>query len=755
MKLSTQTHFGQGWATRLLDDARSIGADYVRDSVSWKLVETSRGDYRFDEGRTVWVDKALDAGFDVLLVFHPENPLYDKGFSAYTDKGRAAFADFVVATLQRYPGVTAIEIGNEYNTKNFVSGPIEDAPKDERDDYYAKLIEAVDRAIDSAGIDVTVVGASTHSVPVDYFTALAENGALEHMDGVSIHPYSTDPEQFAAQLEVLRKAIGADTEIHVTEFGADFAELEDAPAFLAKMVAVMAEADVDSANWYAFAKQSWFPNMELWNQKQDIPTPAGVTFGIMQQLLEAGGAVERVEAGSHTYFYTFGEDAAILWGEARSVALADGVLAYDLAGNRIRDFATLSPDEPVILRSSKGAIGDGVSFGVSAIVADSYHDFDLTNDPGTIAGFEGPWSYFAENGKGKEYSLYTMGGGHKAGEPWTPYMGTDFLRPFQIGPTTIAPVDFTPNRTGLSSEYATVERFTADRDGTFVIKGHWDVLDHSDDGVLLEIELNDKVIFRKVIYDKSNGHVFDLELDGIELSAGDTLDFEISSRANARGDATDRRIQILDQDILEGGAGAAEPPAPAPEPPVEQPPADPDPAPAPAPEPEPEAPGDNPYDMGDAEETVLLRGGKSDDVLLGGDGDDKLKGGAGADTIRGGDGGDKLNGGNGDDLLMGEGGDDKLFGEAGDDILDGGAGRDYLAGGAGADIFRFTGQFGLDIVADFEAGDRLDLSRIDGIDSLADLDISYTLNQTVITIGEDSIILKGVTEELSASDFLF
>jgi len=77
-----------------------------------------------------------------------------------------------------------------------------------------------------------------------------------------------------------------------------------------------------------------------------------------------------------------------------------------------------------------------------------------------------------------------------------------------------------------------------------------------------------------------------------------------------------------------------------------------------------------------------------------------------------------LSGTSGDDVMSGLGGDDILQGLGGNDTLDGGAGRDRLEGGSGNDTFVFaaTGDTTLpnwDFIADWNAGDRIDLSAID------------------------------------------
>lgn len=744
MQLSAQTHFGQGWNTRLLDDIDSLGIDMIRDGVSWQLVETKPGKYSFNHNRVDWVGDAVAAGLDVMLIFQPTNELYDRGHTVHTKAGLKAFADFVVATLKANPGVTAIEIGNEFNSNDFVSGHVAKAPANKRDDFYKAIVEAVDTALQAAKIDVTIVGASTHSIPVDYIKALKQNGTLDHLDAISIHPYTTEPEEFASQLEVLRSVIGDDMPIHVTEFGDKFEDLREAPAFLAKMVSVMAAADVASANWYAFADQSFFPNMELWDRGAGKATPAGETFKIIEGMLADGASVERIAIDSHTYLYTFGENAAILWGEPRALKLAKGVTAFDLAGRKIANLDMLDPGQPVILRSGQPIDAGSIAFAPSALVADSYHDFDITNEPDSFAGFEGPWSYFAERGTGQVIELYTMGGGLAAGEVWTPYLGVDWLRPMQLNATTLVPVDFTPNKKAAHSEYALVERFTAGADGTYAIRANWDVSDNTRDGVLLTVEVKGKQVLSQVIFNQANGHVFDLNLGDIDLRAGDTIDFVISSRRNATGDVTERKIQIFDQDQLEAPGAVPDPVADPVSPPASSP------ATPPTSTPPSSAPVEDDavlietvFDESAAVRKVVLRGTAGNDALYGGKGNDVLDGLGGANIISAGAGNDRiftdgndiaidggagrdmlivrggplsidlaeasieiafgsklddvfdgsgltlaaeLRGRNGNDILTGGSGNDKLIGGAGRDLLSGGVGSDTLIGGGGSDV---------------------------------------------------------------------
>ncbi len=114
----------------------------------------------------------------------------------------------------------------------------------------------------------------------------------------------------------------------------------------------------------------------------------------------------------------------------------------------------------------------------------------------------------------------------------------------------------------------------------------------------------------------------------------------------------------------------------------------------------------------------LIDGKTGGDFLDGGAGDDTIVGGGDNDRIVGGDGADVLHGDAGNDILAGSLGNDRLTGGSGDDDLSGGAGTDALVGGSGSDVFRFAAledstPTARDVISDFRAGDRIDLSAID------------------------------------------
>lgn len=754
MILGTATHFSQGWNTSMLRSAAAIGATSIRDSISWATIETAPGVYDFSDPRVAYVQKALDQGLDVTLVFSSTHPLYDGGTTPNSATGVAAYAKFIAAAVQHFQGVSAIEIGNEFNSNDFVSGVVQRDSYSLRDEHYMDILSAVSGAVSTMFPEVKILGGATHSIPIGYLTELFNKGALNLIDGITIHPYTSTPEQLADQLDLLNTATGDHkTPIYVTEFGQHFKNLADAPAYLLKMTAVMAAAEVVSADWYALQEQKWFPNMELVD-RTGAATPAGKSFAFIQDNLLKFGTPTEISTDSATYSYLFGQNTLVIWGEEQTVKFTAPTTFYRATGEIIENFdGKIHFNDPIIAISEKPIVAGKTFFSTgTGIVADSLHDFDVTNAKGSAAGFEGPWSYYHLSGTGVFTPLYTMTGGSRADDPWTPYIGTESLRPLRLDAASVNPVDFS-NGTSLAAKYAIVERFTAQKADHLSITGHWNVSDKSADGVDLAILLNGKAIYGTTIYNPQNGNILDLTLDHISVAAGDTIDFVLgTNKSSVGGDLTERRIIIRSEgNSVEGTAGN-----------------------------DVIAPSSSV--TGRAPVTAL------NDMLFGFAGNDRLDGGAGADWMYGGGGNDTytvdnvldraieiradgrdeggidqvnasisftverdvenltltgvtdingtgndlantIRGNAGANILNGNDGADKLYGVEGNDMLSGGVGNDMLDGGIGADIMR--GDAGNDTYVVDDLSDRVIEANTSGVDQggidLVNSSVSFTL----------------------------
>ncbi len=120
-----------------------------------------------------------------------------------------------------------------------------------------------------------------------------------------------------------------------------------------------------------------------------------------------------------------------------------------------------------------------------------------------------------------------------------------------------------------------------------------------------------------------------------------------------------------------------------------------------------------------------------------------------------------LTGTSGGDMILGGDAAEVILGGAGPDILADGAGTDTLSGGAGADLFVLAKDGEADVIADFQLGtDRIDLSALGTIHSLAALTITTTATGARITYGDevlDIIAANGLPIPASAfrlTDFI-
>ncbi len=540
MALGVVTHFGQGWSLDLQAEVAALGATAIRDGINWTLAEPEPGRYDFSDSRTGFPGQ-LDPGLFTIVNFSYPNPAYDGGTTPHTDPGRQAQADFVAAVVDRFPEIDAVEVGNEFNAQNFVSGTVKTSSYEERDEFYFAMLCAVYEAVKRGHPQVQVLGGATHSIPVAYLRDLFAHGALDCMDGLAIHPYTSQPEQLGDHLALLRAAMGPNpVPIHVTEFSQEVATPAEAAPYLVKTVAVMAASGVASATWYALLEQPYYSNMGLLGTDRSL-RPAARAFALMQGLLQAHGNPHDVSPDRLARVYQFGDRAAVLWGVRREVIVDGSVTAYDPEGNPVAERPLmLDEDWPlIVVGSGPIGLGRGYALGPTDVVGDSLFQFDVINDRAGPAGFEGPWSYFALNGEGKLEALYTRPGGDVPSEPWRPYIGHDWMRPLAVEPTSVTPVDFADGQRP-KDQYSVVERFTATEAGTLAIEGWWQVNPQSEDGIVLTIVADGAEIYRAATRD-----TLAAAIPAVTVRPGSTIDFIVGVNANARGgDRTTRRITI-------------------------------------------------------------------------------------------------------------------------------------------------------------------------------------------------------------------
>lgn len=505
MKLNVQTHFSQGWSLGLLEKAKALGVDDIRDSQPWARIETEKGSYVFPTQLVNYMDAAEAAGMSSLLTFASANALYDSGLTPYTAAGRAAYANHILAVLRKYGSqVEEIEVWNEFNTGNF-KGPA--AQDDAR--YYFELLRTVYETVKPEFPAVKILGGSVNVIGTGALEDIFELGALNYMDGVAIHPYRREAEHVDAEIQHLRDVMARHGEvkpIFATEFGREFTDPAEVPAFMLKMATLMASVDVKESYWYALIDQTHFQNMGLLTRAGD-EKPAAATFELLKKELLPLGTPVRVDTGDDlSLVYRYGDDTYVMWGAARGIEVGEGRW-FDARGTEIARPASLSA-EPVIFK------GQGFEFGEKTVIADTLMQFG-----------EGDWQYFAQdrNGRMTELSLVDW--------DWTSYYGSQYTKPLRVNAESVAPAG------GGANPVRVVERFVSDRDQRVDIDGFWRT--GEGDGVDLRIALNGVDIFSRAFVG-----LFELEDFTVTLRAGDRLDFSLGPNQTVQGDSTLRQITL-------------------------------------------------------------------------------------------------------------------------------------------------------------------------------------------------------------------
>ncbi|MEE1770054.1 glycosyl hydrolase [Streptomyces sp. JV185] len=210
---------GDAWddSTKL---AARAGADALRvDSAYWASIEHPKGEYQWPEASERVTADFGARGQNGLMLLGFGNS--DYGNIPSTDEAYQAFGKYAGQVAEKAGGrIESLEVWNEYYG-GFSNGVCSQSAK-----CYAKMLDAAYSGIKAADPNVTVVGASSFKVPLDWFEELFELGALRHMDAISIHPYRApgDPEGVELDIAGLKRLMrqynhGRELPIWITEHG--------------------------------------------------------------------------------------------------------------------------------------------------------------------------------------------------------------------------------------------------------------------------------------------------------------------------------------------------------------------------------------------------------------------------------------------------------------------------------------------------------------------------------------------------------
>jgi hypothetical protein len=209
-------HFTRGHE-RDLDLIAAAGFKFIRMDFGWSETEQKKGAYdwsAYDE----LTDNLDRRHIRAYYIFDYSNPLYEATVVAKDPiSGReqtvlaspqhpesiAAFARWAAAAAKHFQGRHVIwEIWNEPNI--FFWEPKPDV------NQYTALALATAKAVRAADPQATIFAPATSEFPWPFLESFLKSGALEFLDGVSVHPYrppNRSPETAAENLQKLRELI--------------------------------------------------------------------------------------------------------------------------------------------------------------------------------------------------------------------------------------------------------------------------------------------------------------------------------------------------------------------------------------------------------------------------------------------------------------------------------------------------------------------------------------------------------------------
>ncbi len=428
-----------------------------------------------------------------------------------------------------FPAVRSIEIGNEFNSQDFVSGPVRDADISARAGYYNRLLKAAFQEIKVADPNIRVLGGAVLGHPAGYLEHVFAAGAAEYMDALALHPYTTISEQLARQIAVLRRIDGAETiPIEVTEFGDP--DPEAAAARLLKGHCQLALSGVTRLVWYPLSDRG--DGMAPLLSDDQTLTAVGEAFRFIQAEL-VGRDVRNASTDPFTYGCVYGNNRLVIWGEPREIQLEGDMRVFTSTGKELADkIISLSMDHPVvIIAKNQIVLGENVTLAEQEIIADSFHQYAYPKADETRARTDAFVRFSRHHNR--EVMLVTHPGQTGPGTMWTPSLAdpgdghvrltAQFLRPAGSGDF---PVEVVHRYRSEITQIVDFSAFFSPRASSL-------------DGIQIVIRLNGETLV-----DRVETNLFRFEKAALRLEPGDTLEFSVGPNEDATGDVTDYRITI-------------------------------------------------------------------------------------------------------------------------------------------------------------------------------------------------------------------
>lgn len=530
--IGVASNFGVDHQPKALRLARRFPVRNMRDGLVWRFLEQEQGRYDFSNGRTEFPALMNRAATALTLMVHPANPVIEGGATVTSKDGIGAFVRYAEAAAAAYPDIEAIEISNEFNSQSFVTGSVRHMTPLQRADLHVKYLAALSPRLRQAHPGIRIIGGAAHSIPAGYLWRILDGGGARWMDSLSVHPYTTEPEQFRRQIEVLRRHPQmAGLGIDVTEFGT--LDRAAAPGYMLRYYCQMALAGVERAAWYPMVPRGG--NAALFTRSGQLE-PVGRTYRMIQEELQ-GRTVADAGTAPFTYGCAFdGGRRWVLWGAPRQVALAAVDITVQRADTTLVAPGTalrLSRNEPLIFSAARPLqAGRDILLGETRLIADSFDQFHYPAAGKGAQDAPGFGRLIRVSG-GRELPLQTRPGQEAPGKPWTPYLGSSTAQDLRLGAKGL--------QLGGSRQQniELIHRYRAAGDQLVDLSADLDILTVSGNGVELTVLRGGEVLHRQLVTERAR-----IRLTAVALAAGQVLDLVTGPNGSARGDAVRHRFRL-------------------------------------------------------------------------------------------------------------------------------------------------------------------------------------------------------------------
>ena len=343
-------HFTRGHE-RDLDLIAAAGFKFVRMDFGWGGTERKPGEYQWTEYDELAANLEK-RGLRAIFILDYANGLYEEAaVSKDPVTGRehrdtaspqhpasvAAFAQWAAAAVRRFQGRRVVwEIWNEPNIGFWKPKP--DAKQ------YAELALATCRAVKSADPRATLIAPASSEFPWAFIEDLFKAGALEYLDGVSVHPYRSyhlGPETAVVEYRKLRQLIERyappgkkQMPIISGEWGyathTKGVSLETQAAFIARQQLANLLRGIPLSIWYDWKNDGSDPAYNENNfgtVTQDLqPKPSYVAVQTLTRELAGCQIVRRLEVGAESDYLLLltnrsGQQKLAAWTEGQPHAL--------------------------------------------------------------------------------------------------------------------------------------------------------------------------------------------------------------------------------------------------------------------------------------------------------------------------------------------------------------------------------------------------------------------------------------------------